>query len=376
MVRARGFVYKRNGTYYVAYSDPTAKGGYARESTGSDKKRYADKMLEQKLEILRARENGWESTNAPYIDHFKSFLGLYRQGSETLKSYSGVLKLFSEFLQDKYPQVQFLHEFCVNPKIFDDYRSWLKAERMTPEGNPHKDWTVKNHLKVIKTAFLQAEKWRHIIRAPDINCAVSILDRKQIVELSKEEDFKLFFDRCKKLKPEYFPHYFVSATCGLRFGEMVSLTWEDIDFDKGYLRIRQNKDFIPKGRNKRTGLPKERSIPLTGDVIKILKSTEHSKVYPNVFLKDGQPISKKDKSFRRWIIAFVRGTPLDGMTRFHELRHTTGHILGNAGVDKNVIKDILGHSDIRTTERYVGIPQGPIKKAMRKLQGFGAKKKG
>jgi len=150
--------------------------------------------------------------------------------------------------------------------------------------------------------------------------------------------------------------------------------WEDIDFERGYLRIRQNKDFIPKGRNKRSGLPKERSVPMTDDVIKILKSLKHSKAYPNVFSKDEKPISKKDKSFRRWIIAIVRGTPLEGMTRFHELRHTTGHILGNAGVDKNVIKDILGHSDIRTTERYVGIPQEPIKKAMRKLQGFGSKK--
>ena len=375
MEHVNGFIFKRKGIYYTAVSDPSAKGGYKRESTGSSKSRYADKLLEQKLEILRAREHGWDNTNAPYIDHFKSFLKLHREGSETHKTYKGVLKLFTEFLQDKYAGIQFLHEFCANPKIFDDYKRWLKETKKTPGGTTHKDGTLKGHLKVLKTVFRQAEKWRHIIKAPDINSFVPVLDAKPIVTLAKEEDFILFMSRCKKLIPRYYPHYFITARCGLRFGEMVSLLWEDIDFKIGNLKVSKHQDFTPKGRSKRTGLPKERNLPLSADVIKVLKSIEHSKRYHNVFLKNGEPISRADKSFRRWIIAIVRGTRLEGMTRFHELRHTAGHLIfEKSGGNLYVVKEFLGHSDLKTTERYAGKPTQLVSDAVNRLEGFGTGK--
>ena len=46
--------------------------------------------------------------------------------------------------------------------------------------------------------------------------------------------------------------------------------------------------------------------------------------------------------------------------RFHDLRHTPGTWLNSRGVDINVIKDVLGHRDITTTQRYlhVGIDVG------------------
>ena len=46
--------------------------------------------------------------------------------------------------------------------------------------------------------------------------------------------------------------------------------------------------------------------------------------------------------------------------RFHDLRHTLGTWLNSRGIDINVIKDVLGHRDIATTQRYlhVGIDVG------------------
>ena len=64
---------------------------------------------------------------------------------------------------------------------------------------------------------------------------------------------------------------------------------------------------------------------------------------------------------------------IQGLTRMHELRHTLGHQLGDKGVRLEVIKNILGHSDIRTTERYVGTPDKASEDAMKALDGFGTK---
>jgi integrase len=149
--------------------------------------------------------------------------------------------------------------------------------------------------------------------------------------------------------------------------------WDDVNLEEGHIIIKPHKDFTPKGRRKKSGEPKTRVVPLTKNVIKILKSLPHSNKYANVFLKNGKPIDLKDKSFRRWILAIVRGTPLEGMTRFHELRHTYGHIHAEKGTPRETIAALMGHSDIRTTEVYVGKPQKRLIDAVKKLEGFGRK---
>ena len=103
---------------------------------------------------------------------------------------------------------------------------------------------------------------------------------------------------------------------------------------------------------------------------KSVKSIEHS--HEKVFLRDGNPISPKDKSFRRWIVAIVRGTELEGMSRMHEFRHTTGRILGLTH-SLHEIKEFLGHTDIRTTERYVRVGDAAKKSMAKSLEQFGRK---
>ena len=52
--------------------------------------------------------------------------------------------------------------------------------------------------------------------------------------------------------------------------------------------------------------------------------------------------------------------------RFHDLRHTAGTRLGEMGIPVQVISKILGHSDIRTTMRYVH-PEDSLREAVEKL---------
>lgn len=386
MQKISGYIYRRGKVYYIAYVDLVG-GGVTRESSGSQKKGDAQRLLDQRLEVIRNRAYGFKESNASYLQHFKDFLNLYKEGTWTRTKYVGVLRFFTEFLADKYPTLQYLHEFSQTPKIFDDYRLWLKGAlngygpsgelkggKLTPEGKPHKDWTVRGHLKVLKTAFLQAKDWKLISDAPTIDCNIAITDKKPIITLAKDEDFNLFFERCKELKPEYYPHYLLMTIGGLRFGEMCSLTWDCVFLDEGYLVIKSHNDFAPKGRRKKTGQPAERTVPLSDKrAVELLRKLPRSEKHDNVFLRDGNPISPKDKSFRRWIIAIVRGTRLEGMTRNHEFRHTAGQRLANEGVDRGTIAGFLGHSDIRTTEVYIGKPMKPLMEASRKLAGLGRK---
>ena len=365
MKRTSGYIYSRKGVLYIAYPDPAKKGGYRKESTKGNSKRDARRLLDKRLEVCRNRAIGWAETNASYKQHFIDFLKLYREGSETHKSYKGVLKLFIKFINEDYPHIQYLHEF--GPKLFDCYRIWLKETK-------HKDWTVRNHLKVLKSVFKKAEEWEAIPKIPKINTAVTIEDEKPIKTLSNEEDFSKFFEVCKKIKIEYYPHYFIMVRTGLRYGEMRSLLWEHVNLETGSITVTRSANFTPKGRNKRTGLAKTRNIPLTRDAVEVLKVMPRSPIYKNVFLRHGKPFDKAgEKNLRLWLQKIAKNAGIEGMTRLHELRHTLGQQLYEKTRDLYVVKEILGHSELETTERYAGKPTKQAEEAMKKLEGFGGK---
>ena len=55
------------------------------------------------------------------------------------------------------------------------------------------------------------------------------------------------------------------------------------------------------------------------------------------------------------------------MARFHDLKHTVGTRLAEKGVPIPVIKEVLDHSDIKTTMRYVHAADKQILSAMNQL---------
>lgn len=358
----KGYVYKRDGDWAVAIPNPDIRGGYQRR-TGFATKSKASEYLNMRKEQIENVQLGIKENGAlPCKEFFKEYLNYVwnNYAYETHKTYKGVLKDLLLFLDDKYPHIQKLNELRV--KVFEDYKIWLKD-------TGHKDNTVNNHLKTFKAMFNVAIKWEQIDKNPLTQVGlINVDDEKIIVTLNTPERFNLFFNRCKELKPEYFPHYYCSAKLALRFGEMITLEWDNIDFEHNVVSITRKETFNPKGRSKKDKKAKERIIPFSQDVREIFESLPRKN--KRVFLKRGKPISPRDNSFRYWISRIVKKTEIQGMTRFHELRHSTGDILGQSHSIYD-IKAFLGHSDIRTTERYVRISDEAKKRMAETLGNFG-----
>lgn len=367
----KGFVARRNGSWLAAIPDNDLKGGYKRFSGFATKAEAQKKLDSYKYEIRSVNSHGSGDGNLLFRNFFDDWLKHVENNSsyETHKTYKGVIKDFTIFLGKKYPQIQWLYE--LTPKIFDDYKLWLRNTGYQDQAvrTYHKSTTINNHLKVFKAMFNQAINWEYIEKNPIRRVAlVSVNDEKVKVTLATPERFNLFFSRCKEIKPEYYPMFYCSAMLGLRFGEMATLKWETIDLDKGTIRIVRDETFNPKGRSKKDRKPKERILPITKDVAEVLAGLPRKNKY--VFLYNEKPIDRHQKSLRRWIIAIVRGTELEGMTQFHELRHTAGDILGQSHSIYD-IKKFLGHSDIRTTERYVRVADKQLKDMADTLGKFG-----
>ena len=157
---------------------------------------------------------------------------------------------------------------------------------------------------------------------------------------------------------------------GLRRGEALGLRWEDIDFDAGTIRIRQQVQRI---RGQLLLAPvktraSQRGLPLLDAVRQALKlQAERQEAYradmghawPDLGLvlttRTGRPIEPRNlvRSFRR-----ICDDNKIRIIKVHHLRHTVGSLLKDLHVPARDIQIILGHTMISTTlEIYTDVDE-------------------
>jgi len=128
---------------------------------------------------------------------------------------------------------------------------------------------------------------------------------------------------------------------GLRVSELVSLRVGDVK-DRRFVRV------LGKGS-------KERMIPMTGAAARAVEA----------YLARGRPhLARPDAGDRLWVGA--RGGPLDarGVRRVvrsrvgsfpHAMRHSFATHLLEGGADLRSVQDLLGHSELATTQIYTAV---------------------
>lgn len=129
------------------------------------------------------------------------------------------------------------------------------------------------------------------------------------------------------------PMVLLSLNTGMRRGELTSITWDDVDMRRKIVTIRGG--YSKAGRT--------RHIPLNAEAIEVLKRyrKQHSgegRIFPVLDVKKawGPLLAKAKIQTFRW----------------HDLRHSFASRLVMKGVDLNVVRELLGHSDLAMTLRY------------------------
>lgn len=180
-----------------------------------------------------------------------------------------------------------------------------------------------------------------------VNRGLNVSQAKRLLKLAHDDRF--------------YALYVLALCLGLRRGELLGLRWVDIDLEVGRLEVAQTLQRV--GGKLQLVPPKtndsSRTVPLPNLCVEALKEhrkrqfAERSDAWPNwedqglLFPSKVGSLLEPDNLRRSWVPLRKRAG-LDGM-RFHDLRHTCVTLLLNLDVPPQVVREIVGHSDIGVT---------------------------
>lgn len=149
--------------------------------------------------------------------------------------------------------------------------------------------------------------------------------------------------------------FLVAAFCGLRMGEVLALTWRDVDFPSRVVRVRASYTQFKLDTPKSSAM---RAVPMADPVAQVLAQLSQRQhftgdddlVFPNHAGDHQNP-----KQLRKRYRAAQKSAALRALS-FHDLRHTFGTLAINRA-DPVQVQHWMGHAHLSTTMRYLHFRQ-------------------
>lgn len=263
--------------------------------------------------------------NLQSIEKAVNHLRLKSYSYSTIRTYRAELTVF----------FQVLGKHAATSLTTEDVKRWLLkcAKEGLSENTLH---SRINALKFFYEQVLKREKFFLDIPRPKKHL--------QLPNVLGERDLTRLFNAVPNKKHKAI--LFTAYSAGLRVSEVVGLKIRDIDSDRMQL-------FIEKSKGK-----KDRYVNLSPVLLDVLRGyMKSSNPRPTVFLFEGQVAGCEysDRSAQK-IFQVARGRAgIKKDVSFHSLRHSFATHILEKGVDIRYIKDILGHFNIKTTERYLHV---------------------
>mgnify|MGYP000272674989 CR=1 FL=1 len=164
----------------------------------------------------------------------------------------------------------------------------------------------------------------------------------------------------------------LASEAGFRIGEIRGLQWGDIDHGRLQLTIRRAVD-AEHGAVTSPKHGKTRQVPLSGALAAALSQLRKRGLWV-VSTDDGGILGYRVALRTLHKIYVQAGVPVPvsdaGVTMpWHALRHTFGTDLAGRGVPLPTLMELMGHTDIKTTMRYVTVTNDQKRAAIALLGG-------
>ena len=229
----------------------------------------------------------------------------------------------------------------IAPKLLEQFKAGLKEEGLS-------DNSANKCLGILHLIFKKAEKWGMIHKSP-YNLDPYKIAPQPYKWWDQHRHIQQFLKTAKDHR--YFAVYATALSTGMRLGEIMGLSKQDVNFERMQIHIwRQWHD-----KHQCYGTPKNnkpRYVPMNQDLARLLREVINRSPDPEVIFTTKTGYQARGDSVGR--DSFKRLIQKAGVPdiRFHDLRHTFASWYMINGGEIYVLKEILGHSTIKMTERY------------------------
>jgi integrase len=344
--RGAGNVYRRGDTWWLVY---WLRGERFRESAETCDEKQARKMLRDKMKHIHADQVGARIFQTPKADKLTIHDLL-----ESLKADYTIRKKASgqNLSHIRRADADFgdMLATALSPERFDSYIQ----DRQTAGDKPA---AINRTTQFVRQAFTLAVRNNRIVRAPYIRrLSERGNERKGFVEEGA-------YRKIRDLLPSYLQDMFTfSYITGMRFGETVSLKWNNVKGDTIELEALDAK----------TGEP--RLIPMVGDLAGVLaRRREARKVKRDgistpasfIFHHNGHEIVDVRKAWR----TAVKKADVPGLL-WHDLRRSAVKNMDEAGVSRDAAMSITGHKTQAMYSRYNIVDTKRVRQALEQTQVY------
>ena len=210
---------------------------------------------------------------------------------------------------------------------------------------PRSTATVRNYLIELSRLFALAVKE---LRVLDANPCASVTRPKtanEIVRWLSDDERTALLAACKASdSPDLYAFVLFALTTGARKGEIAALEWSRVDLKRRWATFARTKNGDARG------------VPLTATVCSLLAARPRgaARVFPVDITK-------------AWHTAVARAGIVN--FRFHDLRHSCGSAMVQAGANLAEVATLLGHKSLQMSLRYSHVGNAGTSRLVDRVMG-------
>jgi integrase len=328
-------VFKRKNKYWIDYYD--SQKNRIQESSHSSSKRDAEDLLSiRKSEILRGTfkrpvKITFKELGTKYMEYAKVNKRSWLRDQQMLES-------LTKFLGSE-RQVKEIY-----PADIEGFKLHRRKEVSSS--------TVNRELALLKRMFNLAIDWDLYLGSNPVRKVKFFQELNMGFRTLTMEEEKKFL---ASATPYIQDIAIFALNTGLRIGEIPSLTWRSVDLENNLLSVFGHKTN------------KIRAVPINTGARRVLEYWALGRKSEFVFYnhETGNPFVDLKAGFA----LACRKARIEGVT-WHTLRHTFASRVVACGVDVVTVQQLLGHSTVTVTMRYIHTNLDAKRNATQKLEGF------
>lgn len=314
-------LFKRGGVWWMRFS---YQGQQVRQSCETGDKRLAEKIYHKVM--TEVAEDKWferlPGEDKTFVELMEKYISEYNP--QPISYCQSLVNFFGDFTLKK-----------ITPSLINEFKQLRKSR------DGVKPATLNRQTTIAKRAFnIAIKEWEWIKDNPFSRVSKEKGEGKRDRWLSFKEE-----ERLLPVCPKWLADYVIfAAWTGIREGNIITLKDTQIDMFSRVIRLGGEG-------NQRTKNNEPYTVPMNSKVYNLLKEKLKVNRLNGLVFVSSQGYRLSPRNIRR---DFYKACEKAGIENFkpHDLRHTYGTRLAQSGIDLYTISKLLGHKDIRTTQRY------------------------